>query len=113
MDKSWKRIVEEFNKCVMVCGNCHSEIHDGITVIPKDAITNCLTFEENSINVCSVCGIQIYPGSTHCKIHAMELRRKVERPEKQELRKLVDELGFVAVGKMFNVSDNAIRKWLK
>lgn len=34
---SWSKIVEEVKKCVMVCGNCHAEIHDGIRSVPDDA----------------------------------------------------------------------------
>lgn len=25
--KSWKRIMEELNKCIMLCANCHAEVH--------------------------------------------------------------------------------------
>ena len=28
--RSWKRVKEEIDKCVLVCANCHAEIHDGI-----------------------------------------------------------------------------------
>jgi hypothetical protein len=37
----------------------------------------------------------------------------VERPEKEYLLKLVNELPFIQIGKLFNVSDNCIRKWCK
>ena len=26
--KSWERIKEELGKCILVCANCHAEIHD-------------------------------------------------------------------------------------
>ena len=37
--------------------------------------------------------------------------RTVERPSREELKKLIREKPFLQIGKMFNVSDNAIRKW--
>lgn len=40
-------------------------------------------------------------------------QRKAERPSKEELYELIKNNSFVAVGKMFNVSDNAVRKWCK
>ena len=34
---SWDRIVKEIKKCVMICSNCHFEIHCGFTVVPENA----------------------------------------------------------------------------
>lgn len=34
---SWNTIVEELRKCVLVCSNCHAEIHAGEKKIPKKA----------------------------------------------------------------------------
>ena len=28
--RSWKRIEKELEKCILVCSNCHREIHDEI-----------------------------------------------------------------------------------
>lgn len=34
--KSWSSVVEELKKCVLLCKNCHGEVHDNITQIPDD-----------------------------------------------------------------------------
>jgi hypothetical protein len=39
--------------------------------------------------------------------------RKVERPAHEHLLREVDRLGYLAVGRKYRVSDNAIRKWLR
>ena len=31
--RSWKKLIVELDKCVMLCNNCHAEIHDGIVVL--------------------------------------------------------------------------------
>lgn len=38
--------------------------------------------------------------------------RKAVRPEKEVLLKQIDELGYCGTGRIYGVSDNAIRKWL-
>jgi predicted HNH restriction endonuclease len=35
LTRSWKRIEAEIKKCVLICANCHMEVHDGITQLPK------------------------------------------------------------------------------
>jgi hypothetical protein len=40
-------------------------------------------------------------------------KRKAIRPEKEVLLKQIDELGYCGTGRIYNVSDNAIRKWVK
>jgi uncharacterized protein YjcR len=35
------------------------------------------------------------------------------RPNKEELQKLIDNYSWVYIGKLYNVSDNAIRKWAR
>jgi len=40
-------------------------------------------------------------------------RRKVDRPPLEVLKKEVAENGYSATGRKYNVSDNAIRKWIK
>jgi hypothetical protein len=39
--------------------------------------------------------------------------RKVERPPHQHLLREVNRLGYLAVGRKYGVSDNAVRKWLR
>ena len=34
MTRSWQKIEDELQKCVLLCSNCHAEVHDGITQLP-------------------------------------------------------------------------------
>lgn len=33
--RSWKKVKKEINKCVLVCANCHREIHAGLTQLSR------------------------------------------------------------------------------
>jgi len=35
LTKSWVKILVELNKCVLVCANCHREIHAGLVDLSK------------------------------------------------------------------------------
>jgi hypothetical protein len=35
LTRSWEKIKEESDKCVLVCATCHREIHAGIAHIPS------------------------------------------------------------------------------
>jgi uncharacterized protein YjcR len=40
-------------------------------------------------------------------------RRKVERPPYEQLIADVQSMSFVAIGRKYGVSDNAMRKWIR
>lgn len=41
------------------------------------------------------------------------ISRVVKRPSRQELKNLIRNKSFVEIGRIYGVSDNAIRKWCK
>lgn len=60
------------------------------------------------------CGEPLTRGAKSCMpCHRLERRKVKERPTKEELLSLVGQMSIVKIGKLYGVSDNCIRKWLK
>lgn len=68
-------------------------------------------------NFCIDCGKKITSKSLRCTECAQKYRKDIAQESKpitrEELKTLIRENTFVDIGKQFNVSDNAIRKWCK
>ena len=62
-------------------------------------------------NVCAMCGTSINANSIYCSKCIHIVQQKTERPEREELKEMIRNQSFVDIGKKYNVSDNAIRKW--
>lgn len=64
-------------------------------------------------NYCLICGKEIDKSAQLCKCCSSIAQRKVERPDRDTLLEEIANSSFLAVGKKYNVSDTAIRKWCK
>ena len=90
----------------IVCPNCHTQTD-----------TFC-TRKLKQHNYCKDCGKEIAPKSTWCPECALKHNRthKVspsDKPSKGELLQLIKEKPFTEIGRMYGVTDNAIRKWCR
>lgn len=86
-----------------------SEINQGKTRVMPDEKYPI----RSNVNYCIDCGIKVSSRVTRCGKCSKEEQRVAKRPNRETLKKLIREKSFVALGKEFGVSDNAIRKWCK
>lgn len=115
--RSWEETLKESKKCVLVCSNCHMEIHyedfseELKTSYIEERAIEITKERESKINKCLSCGKEISRGARYC-VHCWSLiNRKVERPSREELKHLIRVQSFLSISKLYGVCDNTIRKW--
>lgn len=70
------------------------------------------------LRTCSFCGKKFeinHNNQTYCSddCRILSRRKVVNRPSKEELQKLLETNSYTSIGKMYGVSGNAVKKWLK
>lgn len=110
---NWDRLLDEAKKCELLCANCHFEHHnpnycgDEISEVYKSMPINL-----DTVNICQ-CGKIIDDKASKCESCYHLTTRKVIRPSKEELTKMVWEKPTRVLAEEFGVSDVAIAKWCK
>lgn len=89
----------------------HTAHHNGMKfMIDEEGIA----YVEENINYCCDCGKKILNKSKRCvECNKKYKKEKSKCPEKNTLYNLLKNYSFVCVGKMYGVSDNAVKKWCR
>ncbi len=113
-------ILMEFEKCIVLCANCHREEHNpnsDMLKIKDRAVEfkNSLVIIRKNIGYpnCVDCNKKISYNYKRCRPCSALQRRKEGRPEKDVLRGEFSLNGTVWCSKKYNVVPQTIRKWLK
>ena len=112
--KAWAKIVEELRKCILVCHNCHSEIHAGILDVPK----KFAKFNEDYASIekvleydaCPVCQKTKPAKQKYCSSKCSSTNRRKVDWDSIDLLKLLNEHSISDLEDKFQVSNAAIYK---
>lgn len=110
MPRSWKKMIDEIAKCVMLCHNCHTEVHHGVTAVPDEIMRFDEELTGEPMRMRRKAVRKQKPGDRHASRPWAE--KVPDRPRGKSLRTMVLNTSRVAVGKRFGVSETAVRKWL-
>ena len=118
--------LNEIKKCLLICANCHREVHLTDSYKDKDLFQYQI-YDENFANelikstkaeqyFCKECGNPItrFSSSGLCVSCAQTSRynhRVSDKPSRDELKALIRKEPFTTIADIYGVTDNAIRKW--
>lgn len=89
-----KQVLHSGNKLVLRCKYCNKKIYSKV----------------NSWTYCKKCSEDL---NIKRKLFKYKNRKVLERPSKENFWELVSSKSFLEIGRMYGVSDNAVRKWCK
>lgn len=94
----------------LLCPNCHSQTS---TFSGKNNKKSNNTNQQKSYKkkICK-CGKHISDNNSMC-VDCYRDKQKKDRPDLNVLKNSVTNIGYSATGRLYGVSDNTIRKWIK
>lgn len=114
--RSWVEIVKELRKCILICSNCHKEVHYGIAEIPDSFQKFDETFleyrESKPVDECPQCGAKKYAKNNFCSPQcASKARRRVDWDTIDVVQLMEKHNGvYTHAAEEIGISDSAVRK---
>lgn len=118
-----KEIVDEIKQLLLNTDISYQQIHQQYNISIgriSEINTGKIWFDQNLSYplrtlkrpvYCKNCGVEISHRSTLCTACANLQKRCVSRPTREELKDLIRSKPFTTIGRLYKVSDNAIKKW--
>lgn len=109
-----------FANLKILCPNCHAlqtsnagaNIGNYLDILKQQKRDKQREVREKNKILCPICNKNfILKTSKQCNECYAKSQQKIERPSRDKLKDLIRNNTFVSIGKLYGVSDNAIRKW--
>lgn len=116
---SFEKLRKEADKCDLLCVRCHAELHDEEYAVGREAAYKAVEQASGRIRKpCTQCRkwfscIKSSKQKCCSPKCSQKSRRVTKRPYKSQLVRLLGRKSWSYIGRKYNVSDNAVRKWAK
>lgn len=116
---SMVKLMEEVGKCILLCANCHRELHSPeleiakVIELIKNVNESVLDIKEVGKPKCVDCNCEINYSYVRCKPCSDKNKQKVVRPSLETLLKEVEEYSKEWCAKKYGVSRSSISRWIK
>lgn len=113
-----KWILEEFEKCEVICANCHREEHspesnlNEVRVLLENVAKSITKVRVINKPKCKDCNCEINYGSVRCVKCKGKNARKVKRPDIEVLKKEIEEHSQQWCADKYGVTRSSIRRWI-
>lgn len=116
--QKWKAVVPELRKCVLLCSRCHTEVHAGVTELPKDIrrFDESFAIEKEKHEIeCPICGKMMPDHQKTCSYSCAAKKAETYNWNSIDLIKLftVDKKSKCEIARMVGCTESAVRKRLK
>ena len=122
---SWEKNKKELDKCILLCRNCHGELHYQENETKREELSKKLERhiterkppKEKITKKCSQCKnlfTAVHTNTKYCSTKcAHRDSYRVPHPTPEQLQEDISNMTWVAMGKKYSVSNNAVKKWAR
>ena len=103
---------ENIHQALLKVGSTDGRLYErAYDLLSLDGVSLKEKAEAEKQKSCAMCGNKISKNATYCEKCIHIVQQKTTRPSRDDLKKMIREKSFLAIGREFDVSDNTIRKW--